>query len=135
MEPLLESFLQTLGALLNLLYSLGALLLPWTPLAAWIGFWLFGVNWQKLRDVLLAGGWIGVLLIGLVMILVWGSVAPPADGMHRIQGLELSNYVGKTVYVTTLFCIMFLCGSVQLSGCCANCCQFEEDPVELDTQH
>jgi hypothetical protein len=42
-------------------------------------------------------------------------------------GLSLSNYVGKTVYVTALVCIMFLCGSVQLSGCCAACCRFEED--------
>ena len=95
---------------------------------AWVVFWLFGVNWSQLKPLLLQrwGGWVGVVLIGLVTILIWGTVAPPEKGAHLIFGLELSNYVGKTVYVTAMVCIMFLCGSVQLSGCCNRCCKFEE---------
>ena len=132
MESLFDSLLQLFLALWDVVADIGLLLLPVIPLAAWIVFWLFGVNWVKLRQVLLQGGWIGVVLIGLVAVLIWGSIAPPPGGSHFILGLKLSNFVGKTVLVTTLFCIMFLCGSVQLSGCCASCCSFEEEPVGLN---
>ena len=130
MEVLFDSLIQLLTAVLDVLISLGALLLPWLPLGAWIVFWMFGVNWSKLYPLLRQrwGGWIAVALIGLVMILVWGSIAPPTTGFHHVFGLELINYVGKTVYVTALFCIVFLCGFVQLTGCCARCCHFEEAP-------
>ena len=122
---LLYALIAILQALWNFLVVLISAVLPWTPLIAWLCFWLFAVNWTKLREVMLQGAWIAVLLIGLVMILIWGSVAPPPDGYHSMFGLQISNYVGKTVYVTFLFCLMFLCGSVQLSGYCAGCCKFE----------
>lgn len=130
MDALLElihSLIELLLAVGMVLAALVRLLLPWMPLAAWIVFWLFGVNWVKLREVMLGGGWIGVVLIGLVMALAWGVIAPPAESAHYILGLKLSNFVGKIVYVTALFCIMYLCGAVQLSGCCSSCCRFESD--------
>jgi hypothetical protein len=129
MEALYDSLLQLFMAGWDVLVTLAAVLLPWTALAAWIVFWLFGVNWVKLRSVLLEGGAIGLVLIGLVMILVWATVAPPAEGSHFILGLTLSNFVGKAVYVTALFCILLLCGSVQLSGVLGDWGHFEE-PVE-----
>ena len=46
-------------------------------LAAWIAFWVGAVNWVRLRNILLSGGWIGVVLIALMAVLVWGSIAPP----------------------------------------------------------
>ncbi len=58
-------------ALVDVLVSLVHLVLPWSPLIAWIAFWLFAVNWVKLRAVMLQGAWIGVVLIGLVMVLIW----------------------------------------------------------------
>jgi len=134
METLLESLLQLGEALLALFVNLGSLLVPWTPLFAWIAFWTLGVNWVSLRRILLhEGGLIGVLLIWFTMILVWGTVSPPDGGYHHIFGLQLSNFVGKTVYTTSLFTIMFLCGAVQLSGCCAGWTPADET-VELDTQ-
>lgn len=130
MTALDQSFIQLLTALGTLLVALGRVLLPFLPLAAWIAFWTLGVNWTKLRVVLLQGGWIGLLLIGAVAVLVWGTVAPPPSGSHHLLGLTLGNFVGKTVFVTTLICIMFLCGSVQLSGACGSLCQFDEPPAE-----
>ena len=127
MEVLIQSLSELFFALWNVVYALLVLLLPWTPLAAWIVFWLFAVNWISLRKVMLSGGFIGVVLLGLVTALVWGVVAPPEGGSHFILGLTLSNFVGKIVYVTALFCIMFLCGSLQLAGCCGECCRFEDD--------
>ena len=39
----------------------------------------------------------GLFFIGLIAVLVWGVVAPPAEGVHNFLGLKLSNFVGKTV--------------------------------------
>ena len=130
MEDLLFSLKELFVAGADVLASLVFLVLPLLPLAAWIGFWLFAVNWVKLRQVLLAGGWLGLVLVGVVMVLVWGTVSPPAGGAHNLLGLSLSNYVGKTVLVTGLICIMLLCGSVQLSGFCSSWCRFEEDAAK-----
>ena len=68
----------------------------------------------------------------VLTILVWGVVAPPELGAHNLQGLTVSNFVGKTVYVTAIVVITMLCGSVQLSGLCGRLCQFEEREPETD---
>ena len=136
MNELLTDLQKLLVASWNVLISLLELVLPWTPLLAWVAFWLLAVNWVKLRGVMLRGGWIGVVLIGLVMVLVWSLVAPPESGSHHLFGLNVSNFVGKTVYVTALLTIMFLCGSVQLSGACGTLAQFpEESPADEGHGH
>ena len=129
MENLLNSLLDLIVAVWNVVESLFHLVLPWTPLVAWVAFWLLAVNWVKYRAVLLRGGWTGLVFTALMMILIWGLITPPADGVHHVFGLSLSNFVGKTVYVTALFSIMFLCGSVQLSGACGSlvCFKHEDD--------
>ena len=127
---LLDSLLNLLEAVVVVLAALGAAIAPWWPLIAWVAFWLLAVNWFKLRLTLLDGGWIGVLLIGLMMILVWGIVAPPPDGTHSLLGLKVSNFVGKTMYVTGLFVIMLLCGSAQLSGAVDRYLHFVEPEPE-----
>ena len=90
------------------------------------------MNWVKFRQVLVSGGWIGLVLIGFVMVLIWGLVAPPEGGHHSFFGLNPSNFYGKMIYVTGLYVIMFLCGSVQLSGAVRSLTCFDEDeePVE-----
>lgn len=130
MDALLTSLYALVIALRDLLGAFGTLLIPVIPLAIWIAFWLFAVNWVKLRSAILSGGMFGLFFIGLVAVLVWGVVAPPAEGVHNFLGLKLSNFVGKTVLVSGLACIMLLCGSVQLSGFCSSWCQFEEDSAE-----
>lgn len=116
LEQLGDAFVKLLAAVVELLAALAGAIAPWWPLIAWVAFWLLAVNWVKLRRHLLDGGWIGVLLIGLMMVLIWGLVSPPADGAHHLLGLRVSNFVGKTMYVTGLIVIMLMCGSVQLSG-------------------
>lgn len=137
MQALWDALVQLFDALLALVVSLGSLIVPWLPLLAWIAFWLFAVNWVKLRQILLRGGWVGLVLIGLMAIMVWGVVAPPVGDSHYLFGLRVSNFVGKTIYVTTLACIMLLCGAVQLSGLFAGCCDFThfESPADDDHGH
>ena len=59
MNDLLTDIQKLLAASWNVLISLLELVLPWTPLLAWVAFWLLAVTWVKLRDVLIRGGWIG----------------------------------------------------------------------------
>lgn len=75
----------------------------------------------------LQGGWIAVVLLGLVMVLIWGTVDPVPT--HEIFKLSLSNFVGKTVFVTGLLVAMFACGSLQL----ACCCRFDDKSGDADT--
>lgn len=130
-----ESIVNLFVALSGIVIALLELALPFLPLAGWIAFWLFAVNWVKLRQVMIEGGWIGVVLIGLIAVLVWGTVSPPEDGYHYMLGLSVTNYFGKLIYVTILICIMFLCGMVQLGGMLPACCQFEEAEEHVGDSH
>jgi hypothetical protein len=127
MEQLINSLAKLLSAGWEVVISVLFLAVPWAPLIAWVAFWLLAVNWEKLYPVLAKGGAVGVVLIGLMMILVWGLIAPPQEGVHNMLGLHPSNFVGKTVYVTMLLTIMALCGSVQLSGACGSLVSFPEE--------
>jgi hypothetical protein len=133
MHDLLEAISRVGLSFWELLLAVLAVLAPWTPLAAWIVFWLFAVNWIKLRETLAKGGWVGLVLLGAVMVLVWGSISPGSDAFDFF-GLRVGNFVEKTVYVSGLFVMMFLAGALQLSGFCAACCQFEE-PVLIAESH
>ncbi|MGE5193013.1 MAG: hypothetical protein ACM3U2_10965 [Deltaproteobacteria bacterium] len=133
MDALLKSLSEVGHSLWDLLGALFTVLLPWTPLAAWIVFWLFAVNWVRLRETLARGGWVGLVLIGAVMVLVWGSISPGA-GTFDFFGLHVSNFVEKTVYVSGLYVIMFLAGALQLSGFGAGCCPVNE-PILIAESH
>ena len=131
---LLNSLVDLFAALYQVLVSLLTLVAPWAPLLCWIAFWTLAVDWVKLRQFFLQGGWSALLLGMFVTILVWGVVAPPESGAHFLFGLTVSNFVGKTVYVTGLVVITMLCGSVQLSGLCGRWAQFE-DPEPAGHSH
>ena len=128
----LQSIWNVVVAVAQLLVEVVQFVAPWIPLLAWIAFWLFAVNWKVLYPILMKGGMIGVLLTALMTVLVWSLISSPEDGVHRLYGLAVSNAVGKTIYVTSLTVIAFLCGSVQLSGSCGKWCRFEE-PVEEES--
>lgn len=135
MEALLNALGELGAPLRDLVVALAGLILPWTPLIAWIAFWLFAVNWTRLREIFSLGGWIGVALIGAVMVLIWGSISPLAGGYHDFFGIRVTGtFVEKFIYVAGLFCIMFLCGALQLSGFAASCCPVEE-PVLIAEDH
>jgi len=124
---LLQSLLNVLTSLLSFLVEVAQTLLPWTPLFAWIAFWLLAVNWLSLWPVLFQrGGWIGVALLFAMVVLVWSVIAPPPDGVHHILGLNVSNVTGKFAYTTALTFIAFLCGTAQLNGMCKSLIHFEE---------
>ena len=126
---MLDSLKQLLGAVCDVVWELAVVIGPWLALIAWCVFWLFAVDWSKLRKILAGGGWIALLLICVSAVLVWGSIAPGVHdfGFPGEDYMGNSNFVGKTVYVTGLLCIMLLCGAVQNSGACDRFCNFEDD--------
>ncbi|MBL8817067.1 MAG: hypothetical protein JNL58_13650 [Planctomyces sp.] len=132
---LIDSLVNVFWSLLDVVVSLVLVVLPWLPMLAWVGFWTFAVNWTKAFPILRKGGYIGVVLLMLVAVLVWGSVAPPIEGTHSLFGLTVSNFAGKFVYVTMLTCIALLCGSAQLSGAFGSLCEFPEEATDDDHGH
>jgi hypothetical protein len=128
------SLVELLSALRNLVISLVLVVIPWLPLLAWIGYWSLGVNWSKAFPVIRRGGILGIILLMLVSVLVWGAVSPPEGGSHYFLGLTVSNYTGKFIYVTLLTCIALLCGSAQLSGSFGRFASFPEESADED-QH
>ena len=118
--PLLQALLNLFSALLEVLVATGGLILPWLPLIAWTVFWALAVNWEKLAAVIRSGAFLGIAMIALLAVLVWGCVSPPIDGHHYFEmlgvRLSVSNFTGKLVYVVGLVVIMFAAGSAQLSG-------------------
>ena len=130
MDAIIELFhnLQLLfWSLLNVVVSVVKVILPWLPLLAWVGFWTLAVNWVKAFDILRRGGFIGLLLLMFVAVLVWGAVAPPVLGHHKLLGLVVGNYAGKFVYVTMLVCIALMCGSAQMNGFAQGLVCFDEE--------
>lgn len=134
MDAVFSSLLQLVTAAWQLLVALFFVITPWAPLLGYLAFWLFAVDWVQLRLVIIRGGWIGVLLIVFMATLIWGLIAPPPGDYHNLLGLHLSNFVGKFVYVAALTVMMFLCGSVQLSGLCGRWAYFPEI-APLDDHH
>jgi len=133
MQDFLDALTKVGTSLWELIVVVGQPLLPWAPLAAWVAFWLLAVNWVKLREKMAQGGWIVGLLLAALAVLIWGTVAP-YDGKHSMFGLQVTNFVEKTIYVSILTCIALLAGSVQMSGNLSVC--FSSDtPDEDDHGH
>ena len=138
MEALFNLFTSLVGvfqALLNLVVSVVLVLIPWLPLLGWLAFFSLAVNWSKAWPILRRGGILGVLLLMVVGVLVWGSVAPPEGGKHYLLGLAVGNFTGKFVYVTMLTCMALMCGSAQLSGAFGSLAVFPEAAAEDDHDH
>lgn len=73
----LSSILQQLGIdLVNLLTILARLSAPWWPALVWAALWLWAVDWRKLWPRLAEGAWAPLTLIGVMVALMWTSLAP-----------------------------------------------------------
>ena len=129
---LVQSVVNVFWSLRDVVVSLTRVILPWLPLLAWIAYWSLAVNWVKAFDILRRGGFIGLVLLMFMAVMVWGAVAPPADGSHTLLGLTVSNYPGKFIYVTMLTCIALLCGSVQMSGTFGSLIDFSKEDQPAD---
>ena len=148
MVGMIEAGVTELAPLGNLIDAVGQILLglkqiltvvasevfsaPVLPVLVWSLFWLFAVDWTRLRQIILKGGWLGVVLVGVVMVVVWQQIVPEAE---VVLNLEVNGYIEKMVYVTALFSVMFVCGAIQLTGCCRRCCPVPTTELETEDGH
>ena len=127
LEQILLGFKQILTVVASVIFTA-----PVLPVLAWALFWLFAVDWTRLRQIILKGGWLGVALVGVVMVVVWQQIVPEAE---VVLNLEVNGYIEKMVYVTALFSVMFVCGAIQLTGCCRRCCPVPTTELETEDGH
>ena len=111
MPDLAETLWTFLTAAAHLVTLAGQQARPWLPLALWAAFWLFAVDWLRLRRILVPqGGLIALALIGLfvawVSTLVWPTPA----------GSTLLPVVQRIAVLTTWVTVMMACGAIQLLG-------------------
>jgi len=135
LESVIEAMLQILGGVRQIVMSLGEVVFtaPVLPLLCWAAFWLFAVDWTRIRQIMLKGGWLGLILIGVVMVIVWQQISPTTQAVFGLT--ELSGYVEKLVYVTALLSVMFVCGAVQLTGCCSRCTPVPVTEIDSSDGH
>lgn len=67
---------QVILGIWGLLVPIVRLILPLLPVALWLAFWTWAVDWKKFGPVLRAGGWAPVLLLCLISAAVWANVSP-----------------------------------------------------------
>ena len=134
LDSIVEALGQIIFGLQQIVSSIASVVLtaPVLPVLCWTVFWLLAVDWIQLRQILLKGGWLGIMLVGFVMVIVWQQISP---GSQAVLGLELNGYIEKLVYVTALLSLMFVCGAVQLTGCCTRWCAAEVVEAETTDSH
>ena len=134
LDSIIEALGQIIFGLQQIVSSIASVVLtaPVLPVLCWTVFWLLAVDWIQLRQILLKGGLLGIMLVGFVMVIVWQQISP---GSQAVLGLELNGYIEKLVYVTALLSLMFVCGAVQLTGCCTRWCAAEVVEAETTDSH
>jgi hypothetical protein len=111
MSGVLESLLTFLAAGGDLLAAFVLLATPWLPLGAWAAFWLFAVDWMRLRRILVPqSGMIGLLLIAVFAAWISTLIAPVTAKSLLLPVVE------RIAVLTTWIVVMMACGAVQLLG-------------------
>lgn len=80
------------------------------PGGLWCAWWLFAVDWKSVWPMLARGGWVAVLLLGLMATLLWASLFPAP---LRFAGLRINNFWWQLGGVTGLIVAALLCGWLQ----------------------
>jgi len=85
----------------------------WTlvPIALWMGFWLWAVNWKKVWPVLGEGAWAPCVLLMLIIALVWSRlVEQPCTCLGIVT---VPNFWWQLGEVLGLACLALFSGWLQ----------------------
>lgn len=112
MSGVVESLWAFLTAGGDLLAAFVLLVTPWLPLGAWAVFWLFAVDWMRLRRILVPqSGMVGLLLIAVFAAWISTLIAPVTTNSLLLPVVE------RIAVLTTWIVVMMTCGALQLLGC------------------
>jgi hypothetical protein len=81
------------------------------PVIAFIAWCLWGIDWRKAWPTLATGGWIPLVLIGIVASVVWSLVFPGSANVFRF--IPIPNYLWQLAAVGFLICVALACGWIQ----------------------
>jgi hypothetical protein len=118
MKPLVELG----GALGTLLVEFLKLAVAWSPLIAWVAWWLWAADWRKLWPTLAQGAWLPVVLLSIMVALVWSALTPTSVVVAGLA--EVSNFWWQLGAVGLVVGVALFCGWLQIL--------FGWQPAELD---
>lgn len=114
MSELITSFYELLLALGTVLQSIAKLSLPIAPLLAWLAFWYYAVDWNRLRGTLGDGAWLMVSLLAALAGMVRLTTSLTPDRLPLLE-LSVSPYVGVVAEVAVLASTALLAGAAKVS--------------------
>jgi len=106
-----QTLLQLVDALWTLISALGAAIMHWSLLLAWLAWWLWAVNWSKLWPLLARGAWAPVVLLMIVSALVWSQIAP--SDCNCLAFVSVPNFWWQLGGVGLLGAVTLMCGWLQ----------------------
>src|SRR5262245_21737756 len=76
--------------------------------AAW---WLWGVDWRKAWPVLAAGGWMPLVLVGIMAAFVWSRLSPSTVILFNLMAIP--NLLWQFGAVGLFIGLVLFCGWLQ----------------------
>jgi hypothetical protein len=80
-------------------------------LVLFVGWWLWGVNWRKAWPVLAEGGWMPLVLIGIMAAFVWSRIWPSTAILFGL--FAVPNVLWQLGTVTLVIGLILFCGWLQ----------------------
>jgi hypothetical protein len=80
-------------------------------LVLFVAWWLWGVNWRRAWPVLAEGGWVPLVLVGIMAGFVWSRISP--SDMIVLGLFVVPNVVWQFGAVALLIGMVLFCGWIQ----------------------
>jgi hypothetical protein len=80
-------------------------------LILFVAWWLWGVNWRNAWPALAEGGWMPLVLVGIMAAYVWSRVSPST--VIVLGFMTVPNLLWQFGAVGLLICLILFCGWVQ----------------------
>lgn len=112
----------------------GHILFRLLPLIAFVAWCLWGIDWRKTWPVLADGGWVPMLLVGLMAGVVWSFVFPTTATLFGF--IPIPNGLWQVGAAGLLICLALACGWLQgRLGCYPPVISFEPPALVHDHEH
>jgi hypothetical protein len=108
---IVQTLVQLVTTLLDLVVEVGALAMRHALLIAWVAWWLWAVNWNKAWGALARGGWVVLVLLTVLGAMAWAAIAP---SNYDVLGLfQITNFWWQLIAVSLVVLLALFCGWVQ----------------------
>jgi hypothetical protein len=84
---------------------------PFLLIICWICYCLLLVGWREVGHIMRRGGWVCLVLLGLIGTYAWASIAGP---IVVVAGVSLPSMLEKFIVVAVMAGLAALCAFVQV---------------------